>query len=289
MAKEKEFYIEDDSLSIASTAASELSFFSENEVIDYQNDFDSQASDLLLEQYKEGDNIKKLLALHILELQELEDVLEDLLTKRFLDTAFGNQLDGLGQILNEYRKHRNDEEYRQALYIKTLINNSGGTPEDIISICKLVYEPLELEYADLYPARFSLFIRANKINGITKLIFSIKPIGVSFDIIYAIDSNYFKFNLTSVATFNYNINDEEELRYLNNNGDNLSVRGGVTINRGGYFNILLYSKLPRIISSNDDIYLVNSDDEQLFVSDLQGNYKIIGNQKFVVPLYRESI
>ena len=106
---------------------------------------------------------------------------------------------------------------------------------------------------------------------------------------YAIDDNYFRFNLTSVALFDYYINDDEELRDIDNLGNILQVRSGATIDRGGYFNLVLYNRLPRVINRDADLYLVNEQDEQVFTSDLENNYQIIGNMKFTVVLYRGAL
>lgn len=64
--------------------------------------------------------------------QELEDVLWDLFSRRWLWIATGEQLDGLGDLLDEPRPSDDDEVYRELLKLKVLINVSEGDPERII-------------------------------------------------------------------------------------------------------------------------------------------------------------
>ena len=67
-------------------------------------------------------------------IQELEDVLFQILDERWLATAGGEQLDGLGEILGEGRLSDDDEVYRRALYLRVLINCSCGEPERLIEV-----------------------------------------------------------------------------------------------------------------------------------------------------------
>lgn len=67
-------------------------------------------------------------------LQDIEDVLIQLRDNRWLDSATGKQLDGLGELLGLHRVSANDDEYRAALYVQVAINCSQGEPERLIDL-----------------------------------------------------------------------------------------------------------------------------------------------------------
>lgn len=59
----------------------------------------AQAKEKLIEQYKDSPNLISLIGSFSGQLQEIEVAHDDLLTKRFLDTAVGANLDVLGRIV----------------------------------------------------------------------------------------------------------------------------------------------------------------------------------------------
>lgn len=73
------------------------------------------------------------------ESNELENLFQDLLDKRSLDTAEGVQLDQIGWLLGEDRLNREDEAYLRAIKTRLAINTSTGTIEDINSVISLVF------------------------------------------------------------------------------------------------------------------------------------------------------
>ena len=93
------------------------------------------------------------------------------------------------------RSYRKDDQYKLALLARIMINNGGGTPEDIISALKFTFNPKSLSYNELYPACFSVFMQGSNIpTGSKRLIKSINPIGISnFVIIFSGEDNPFIF------------------------------------------------------------------------------------------------
>lgn len=95
------------------------------------------ALELLPGQFESSDDLRALVAALVGDtaegIQELEDVLWVLYSQRWLWFATGAALEGLGDILNEPRASDDDEEYRDQLYLKILINVSEGEPERLIS------------------------------------------------------------------------------------------------------------------------------------------------------------
>jgi len=71
-------------------------------------------------------------------LQELENVFFQLRDNRWLDTAVGAQLDGLGRILGLHRTSADDEEYRAALYVQVQINVSKSEPERLLALLETI-------------------------------------------------------------------------------------------------------------------------------------------------------
>lgn len=101
----------------------------------------TEAVALLPGQFENSTDLQALVGAIVGEthgVQELENVLWDLYTLRWLPFATGAQLDGLGDILGEPRPSADDEEYRDALYLKVLINVSQGEPERLIEVMQRV-------------------------------------------------------------------------------------------------------------------------------------------------------
>ena len=92
-----------------------------------------------LEQYLDKPNIEALIEIHSEGYQELENVFEDLRTKRLnIADAEGYQLDQIGLIINQPRMNFDDVFYRILLFARIGINVSNGEPERIINTLKLL-------------------------------------------------------------------------------------------------------------------------------------------------------
>jgi hypothetical protein len=65
-------------------------------------------------------------------------MLFELVDERFLDTAVGEQLDGLGQIIGIPRGGLDDDAYRTRLRAQIRILISSGTIEDVLAILVLI-------------------------------------------------------------------------------------------------------------------------------------------------------
>jgi len=85
-------------------------------------------------------------------IQELEDTLFDLLNNRWLSTAVGEQLDKMGEVLGESRLSAVDAEYRDALYLRVLINVSEGEPERLIEVLDRLADPAAVHLTQKPPA-----------------------------------------------------------------------------------------------------------------------------------------
>ena len=123
----------------------------------YIDDYVARALALMIEQFKPADKLKALITAIVDQLQECEDVMNDLLVRRLLQTAEGTQLDGYGEILGEPRRGRNDDDYREALYEKIFINIANGEPETMIRVLKFLTEATQVRYFEPHPAAVSMY------------------------------------------------------------------------------------------------------------------------------------
>jgi hypothetical protein len=111
----------------------------------------TEALEHFVEQFKGKPNLSALMTAFVNQVQDLEDACYELYTERWIDTAVGVQLDGLGAIVGEDREGRGDEEYRLAIKAQIQINFSEATPEDILTALTNfhtgTYELIETGYA----------------------------------------------------------------------------------------------------------------------------------------------
>jgi hypothetical protein len=102
----------------------------------------SEALDNLVQQFKGSGTLQLFITSWVNEVQELEGVWFDLLNDRWIVTAVGEQLDGLGSIVGESRQGRSDEVYRVAIQARIAINKGSGTPEEIIDYMSVTVDQL---------------------------------------------------------------------------------------------------------------------------------------------------
>ena len=122
-----------------------------------QSDHGGVAVERLLEEFHDLPRMEAMVRDLVELLQPLEDLAWQLLRERYLfavdgyGPAVGEQLDGLGAILGEPRAGRVDDEYRDFLQVRILVNNSDGTWPDLHAILDLL--PLVVQEAEeLWPA-----------------------------------------------------------------------------------------------------------------------------------------
>lgn len=92
----------------------------------------------LIEQYRDSTNLKALLSSFVARAQGFEDVSYDVLVKRGLEAAEGQQLDDIGLVVNQPRAAEDDDLYRVRLRARIKTNISEGTVENLITILKLI-------------------------------------------------------------------------------------------------------------------------------------------------------
>ena len=118
------------------------------------------AESRLLKQFKEecSPNLGKLLNVLMGEIQEAETCLIDLLTQRNLTDAVGPQLDIIGNILGLDREGLDDTDYRAALQVQVLINNSGGEEPALTALLQVLTNATIIDINETFPAGLEIFI-----------------------------------------------------------------------------------------------------------------------------------
>ena len=86
-------------------------------------------------QYKESDNFKTFISSFLAEFEELETARLQLLNERWLDTAVGVQLDGIGEIVGQ-RRPDGASDALYLLYIRARIvqNRTAQTAEETLEL-----------------------------------------------------------------------------------------------------------------------------------------------------------
>ena len=92
----------------------------------------------LCQEFKDRPNIIANLTAWLTPFIDLDQAISDVLTKRSIDTATGVQLDKLGSIVGAKRAGLDDESYRRRLFAFIATNRSGGSPAEIVNICRLI-------------------------------------------------------------------------------------------------------------------------------------------------------
>lgn len=118
------------------------------------------ALELLPGQFELSSDLQDLVAAFVGDtygVQELENVLWELYSLRWLWIATGAQLDGIGDILEEPRAVTSDEDYRDQLYLKILINVSEGEPERLIEAVERVTGGSEVHLIEKFQATVVLY------------------------------------------------------------------------------------------------------------------------------------
>lgn len=124
-------------------------------------DYAERLVNLLVEQYELSDGFQGSIVGEADQMQELEYVLNDMLTAFFISSAVGAQLDTVGSIVGETRQNRSDDEYRDGIYFRIFVNNSSGEIEVIQEFTRYVVNGGTFAFAkELFPAKIAVLFDA---------------------------------------------------------------------------------------------------------------------------------
>lgn len=125
----------------------------ESDGIEQNTDYCESGKDLLLEQYKGKPRMEAMVCILREELQEVEDALWDLYTRRSVNSATWAAEDVLGAIVGRDRAGMSNEDYRCWIKAQILVNRSSGYGEELIAILKAIFgQGASVELREYYPA-----------------------------------------------------------------------------------------------------------------------------------------
>lgn len=110
----------------------------------------------MLYQFQGKPNFVAILSSYLVQIQEIEDMFYDLLIKRRLANAEGAQLDGIGSIVRENRRGRDDENYRTAIRARIRILKLNSRIEDVILVVTLAVPGATVRVIELGIASFEV-------------------------------------------------------------------------------------------------------------------------------------
>lgn len=115
--------------------------------------------ELFIHRFQDKPRLASLLCALLEGVQDFEDAAWGVLVGRWLDTAVGAQLDGIGQIVNLPRAGWLDETYRALLRAQVLVLRSSGTWNDLYRVIVAMGLSAEI-FEEHYPAAISIVLDA---------------------------------------------------------------------------------------------------------------------------------
>lgn len=129
--------------------------------IPFISNYVTRARNLIVEQFEDSELFLKIIDTFSVQIQELENVIFDIRIKRYLSIATGAQLDGIGDIVGERRKGRNDSDYKIALNFRIFINGSYGQMNTLSTFLSQSLSPSEsFTIKENYPAAIDVVIKS---------------------------------------------------------------------------------------------------------------------------------
>lgn len=134
----------------------------------------------LVNQFYNSERLKTVLKILVSELDDIYTKAQSIKFDRFIKTAEGKQLDGIGDIVNEPRQGDNDDDYRYRLLLRIFINTAAGTPPSLLKALSFATEPTDMQYIEVYPATVILFTDGLKVTkSIQPFIQNLAPVAIS--------------------------------------------------------------------------------------------------------------
>lgn len=93
---------------------------------------------LLITQYRGKPRLAAWTSAYLRQVQVLEDAIYDVLIKRMIDNASGEQLDVVGRIVGEPRDDNDDANLRIFINARIRMNRSRGNSDDVLAVLQLI-------------------------------------------------------------------------------------------------------------------------------------------------------
>lgn len=152
--------------------------------VELVTDHEDQGVALLIAQFKDQSFIEILVRALMEQVQELEDTLWDLLTKRAIDTAVGAQLDVIGKIVGQERGTFDEDTFRTFIRGRVLVNRSSGTTDQMVELVNtLLPDGASLVVKEYFPAAFQIQVTGSVPdwfgNALAAIVLEAKALGVA--------------------------------------------------------------------------------------------------------------
>ena len=138
----------------------------------------------LLYQFDGSENLQAVVQALLDECEALTDVNEQLLTLRYLDTATGVQLDGIGDIVGVDRPlDYDDDQYLFLIKVKILTNSTDMMSPNMIDLMAFVFSEADSIYYELTTNLSPRFTVYGDISDEAKAAFSLVPNTLGIDLV----------------------------------------------------------------------------------------------------------
>jgi hypothetical protein len=98
-----------------------------------------EAESLILHQFARSPRLKGLVRCLVKPLQDVLGTIEELHRGHYIDNAYGQRLEVLGEIVGQPRRSMNDDDYHAWIDVGIRLNQGSGTPEDVLAILNILY------------------------------------------------------------------------------------------------------------------------------------------------------
>lgn len=153
------------------------------------NDHVERSLLLLIEQFKNAENLKTFISSFVEQGQSVEDMLIDLWESRWLDNAVGEQLDGLGDIVGQPRNNLEDNDYRVRIKVRIRINISSGLFDDIVDTFGILLNDVDppISVGEYFPA--GLIVNVNEVvdaspSVLANILSEVRAAGIDTQMVY---------------------------------------------------------------------------------------------------------
>jgi PKD repeat protein len=171
---------------------------------------------LLLQQYNTTPHVAGMVNINAEQTSQLMNAIKEARQLLLLSSAVGKQLDLIGEIQGYSRSSDDDEEYRTLLQYASILNNSEGSAEDLISYCVHIISATDVHLYEIFPAGILIEVTSTKaiIPLYIEQLKQIKSAGVRLLGVTKIVDNEFRFD-TEGSGFSYStMNDNGHFSYL---------------------------------------------------------------------------
>lgn len=167
--------------------------------VEYDSEIVEQAKSRLLYQYQKKPRMERFLSALMRPLQEVRKASWDVFTLTNVETAEGDALDTLGDIVGEPRRDRLDDVYRRWIRARIRANRSDGKASDLYAVLGLLYPEYAARITDRFPNAVDLELLGaidDLAGDINRLVQDARAAGHQIEFIYAPEADYMAFGST---------------------------------------------------------------------------------------------